>query len=76
MHISVVHTDLPTGHCKCLEELFTFIFSTRDSPLAVCSEQKGDSCRINDTEALYYSTFVHLFILPVLEPAGRGYRGQ
>lgn len=26
--MSVVHTDLPTGHCKCLEELFAFIFSS------------------------------------------------
>lgn len=75
-HTSVVHADLPPGHCKCLEELFTFIFSTCGPPLAVCSEWQGDSCRINDTEALYYSSFVHLFILPVLEPAGRGYRGQ
>lgn len=75
-HISVVHTDLPTGHSKCLEELFAFIFSTCDPPLAVCTEQQGDSCQINGSEALYYSSFVDLFIPAVLEPAGRGSGGQ
>lgn len=36
-----------------------------------------DSCLIYEWHrSPYYSYFVHLIILPVLEPSGKGYRGQ